>query len=1015
MDAEGRAVEALLLGDSSLRHRRAHYAIDADPPPDDPHFSSCGGTSLATPADTLNGTPLTHTAHPNALLTPSQGGVLSSPAGPEVILPAPGDMRVCRICLGEGDDDDQGRLLAPCSCRGTARYVHQCGTRYRFRRTRLTGILGTHRAVSILALVFMVLLALVGGFVADPLMHLADQDALVPATNRLQPHIFDEHLAAGDGIREAVSTLGYLLGDCTWASPRERVAREVILSSYVDEEDGEVVEISRLSVERAETTKCAARWGQEKDDDVTAGAALQPALRLAKGLAATSWVYMSWSRVLRQWILIAITVRVLRPSIGNRLPFNAFTDMRLVTGAFFADGGKALRLTIKQLRRRGQILHWWQLILNLLLSLFFLFYLWCRCHTGTMAALLRRISSTTSDRPPSYTTTGDPSPPPPVEPPPPFTAFPKTYRIGVYNVEPLVDMGNLKQHLSLLGAFFKLRERVEGMDQSGCAAHLEPKARWAVFVQVAVYRFELIVAAYEGTAAVEPPLLPLDVALILHAYMLNPMRYDEDGVRVFRRAFRSLNGDVLKNVAKSIDPSTLTQRRPSMTEETLWAGHVNLEFDPLRCFSTTKGRHLLGFNGFKELEQVFVPWVTADGTGYAQQGFAADGPHGLALTHEVLGVARFVADVTKASCDPSAFLAGTITSSTSAPEKGAHSARAVWVRERVLTASIVQGAGTALELGRRLKWSHSSVRRMLVIALKGRERGANHIVGCYTRGEPFSLDLAMAVLRQGSFIDKMHGLGWTDPARFGLDDTLLKRCMARYHAFMDLMASSPSSFFVPTLDIDLAWHTHQLKSAYKQDTVILTARFIDHDDKVEEGALATAFDVTARAWKSRFGVPYSTCGCPLPSAPPLSRLVSKLGLGPTPAPAAAYPPDALAAADDADADATHASEHSALTLPHHPAAQQRRRARAAELDARRRRDDKVRRERQGASARPRSRERAAAHAYAFLAPVPLYPVYYGPAGYPIAAGGCATTSASQASPRNGSACGSGGGRYALSL
>lgn len=29
-------------------------------------------------------------------------------------------------------------------------------------------------------------------------------------------------------------------------------------------------------------------------------------------------------------------------------------------------------------------------------------------------------------------------------------------------------------------------------------------------------------------------------------------------------------------------------------------------------------------------------------------------------------------------------------------------------------------------------------------------------------------------------------------------------------SFLDLMSSSPASFFVPTLDIDLVWHTHQL-------------------------------------------------------------------------------------------------------------------------------------------------------------------------------------------------------------
>ena len=46
--------------------------------------------------------------------------------------------------------------------------------------------------------------------------------------------------------------------------------------------------------------------------------------------------------------------------------------------------------------------------------------------------------------------------------------------------------------------------------------------------------------------------------------------------------------------------------------------------------------------------------------------------------------------------------------------------------------------------------------------------------------------------------------------------------------FLDLMASSPASFFVPTLDIDLAWHTHQLMAKnYRTDCTTYVGRFID--------------------------------------------------------------------------------------------------------------------------------------------------------------------------------------------
>jgi len=41
------------------------------------------------------------------------------------------------------------------------------------------------------------------------------------------------------------------------------------------------------------------------------------------------------------------------------------------------------------------------------------------------------------------------------------------------------------------------------------------------------------------------------------------------------------------------------------------------------------------------------------------------------------------------------------------------------------------------------------------------------------------------------------------------------------HRFLDLMTEFPATFFVPTLDIDLAWHSHQLRG--KQYTVDMTS------------------------------------------------------------------------------------------------------------------------------------------------------------------------------------------------
>ncbi|KAG8919029.1 hypothetical protein FRC01_001517 [Tulasnella sp. 417] len=135
----------------------------------------------------------------------------------------------------------------------------------------------------------------------------------------------------------------------------------------------------------------------------------------------------------------------------------------------------------------------------------------------------------------------------------------------------------------------------------------------------------------------------------------------------------------------------------------------------------------------------------------------------------------------------------------------------------------------------------------------------------YTTPGPYSIDLVRAVQRQMKFVDSMVGISWTDIGKFDSDsnELALKRAIAGYHAFLDIMAQNPDAFLVPTLSIDLAWHTHQLLCVnYRETTLDLVGTIVDHDDSVEQETLAAAFDQTARLWSSRFSVPYSTCGCP---------------------------------------------------------------------------------------------------------------------------------------------------------
>ena len=68
--------------------------------------------------------------------------------------------------------------------------------------------------------------------------------------------------------------------------------------------------------------------------------------------------------------------------------------------------------------------------------------------------------------------------------------------------------------------------------------------------------------------------------------------------------------------------------------------------------------------------------------------------------------------------------------------------------------------------------------------------------------------------------------------------------------------------FVPTLDIDLVWHTHQCSpSRYFETTQTLAGKFVDPNDKIAKGKLDDGFERTQNFFYVRFGKEYTICGC----------------------------------------------------------------------------------------------------------------------------------------------------------
>ncbi|KAK3299773.1 uncharacterized protein B0H64DRAFT_351109 [Chaetomium fimeti] len=124
---------------------------------------------------------------------------------------------------------------------------------------------------------------------------------------------------------------------------------------------------------------------------------------------------------------------------------------------------------------------------------------------------------------------------------------------------------------------------------------------------------------------------------------------------------------------------------------------------------------------------------------------------------------------------------------------------------------------------------------------------------------PFALDLGGAVMRQGVFGEKMCKLDWLHSPSA---QNTMARLLTKYDRFLQIMAKNPKNITVPTLDVDLAWHTHQLSpSCYYNHTVDLAGRFIDHDDKIADHTLSKQFEWTSKVYQAWFGEVYSECTC----------------------------------------------------------------------------------------------------------------------------------------------------------
>ncbi|KAG8630990.1 hypothetical protein KVT40_000130 [Elsinoe batatas] len=391
---------------------------------------------------------------------------------------------------------------------------------------------------------------------------------------------------------------------------------------------------------------------------------------------------------------------------------------------------------------------------------------------------------------------------------------------------------------------------------------------------------------------------PIDVLMVWHVYMLNPRAYLEDCLRENR--MRLYHTEMpWEAINTAIDDQTFDYCSTDAARAfyahlggTSWDNESEQSEKIVSCPKCRMsngvpwhedGQHAK-FSPTRYFKANFEHWANA-GTGYADKGFSRCCIYcGFVMNHENLVVGKFLRHL-RLLREEDVALPGTFLGNQGIPIAITLGSKTFpdQVNPKDMTFPNVllkhmadylrdprtaQNLRTMADVRDRIEMELQNSETMRLVNARTRSRALTSAQKLFVRrmmssywsnSSPFSIDLVGAVVRQSTFISKMHDLSWlTAPHLL----QIASRALLRYTRFFTLLSGTTTSLCVPTLDIDLAWHTHQLRPRrYLSHSLLTTSRFIDHDDKIPELSLSNAFILTSAAYQSRYKEPYAECLC----------------------------------------------------------------------------------------------------------------------------------------------------------
>ncbi|KAK2841676.1 hypothetical protein FQN49_006020 [Arthroderma sp. PD_2] len=471
----------------------------------------------------------------------------------------------------------------------------------------------------------------------------------------------------------------------------------------------------------------------------------------------------------------------------------------------------------------------------------------------------------------------------------------------------LRSLADLRDHISksdgLFGIHDNLADTFQGEEESLKALALIREKRWGVYVSRAVHRFEIWVRCCTPTGGPgsnrscvtlsdveENPeyrnfpkwpfktlwntslMPPLDVVMVWHAYMLNPRDLLEDCLRLGKMSFWTAGlpleviNECIDNASFEYTPAAAAAPNFEMKTGLLWDNLHDPPFKTIQCPGCYGDVTAFWTEDSPKIGRIDDPFMYC--RGYADKGFKVQCQRcHLFITQEKLRLGKFRNDI-RLLAEQGVLLPGTLLTTDGVVDNPLIKANSVLFPNKLIAGPLYSILFNDTDLQKDTSGTMFKARDIIGQAIQegGRTRPNERIAirrmmsRYWENSSPFALDLVGAVIRQGVFIDKMDKIDWLhSPA---LESTMA-RLIQKYVIFFRIIGQNKGKLVVPTLDVDLAWHTHQLTpQRYYTYSMQVTHTFVNHDDKVVETQLSAGFEWTSKQYqKLTGGGIYSECTC----------------------------------------------------------------------------------------------------------------------------------------------------------